>query len=326
MSAPVYRDPVTDGAADPVVIRNVERGEWWMLTTQRRPDDEGPGVAWVHGSAIAVAVSPDGVQWEYRGTLPGLDPADAGPGQHTHWAPEVIRHDDGYHLWLSWIAGVPAEWGGHPRRIEHFTSDDLWNWRHEGRVDVGSDFVIDAAVARTPDGRWRLWGKDEAAGSSTFAAVSDDLVTWTREGIAIGGPPHEGPNVFELGGWQWMLTDEWRGQRVHRSRDGVEWERRGLVLDRPGAHPDDRQVGRHADAVVQGDHAVLFYFTHPGWDGFELADAGADAAADGAAGGAADGAARVAARRTAVHVARLTVVDDELLCDRDVEPLPLAAE
>ena len=33
--APLYRDPVYDGVADPVVVWNKEDRSWWMLYTQR---------------------------------------------------------------------------------------------------------------------------------------------------------------------------------------------------------------------------------------------------------------------------------------------------
>ena len=52
-----YRDPMYDGATDPVVVRCRESGEWWMFYTQRRASAPGPGVAWVHGTDIGVAVS-----------------------------------------------------------------------------------------------------------------------------------------------------------------------------------------------------------------------------------------------------------------------------
>lgn len=65
--APLFRDPIHDGAADPTVVQNRETGQWWMFYTQRRATVEGPGVAWVHGSAIGVAVSDTGEHWEYRG-------------------------------------------------------------------------------------------------------------------------------------------------------------------------------------------------------------------------------------------------------------------
>ncbi len=55
-----YRDPVYDGATDPVVVLTRARGEWWMFYTQRRASAPGPGVAWVHGSDIGEAGSRDG--------------------------------------------------------------------------------------------------------------------------------------------------------------------------------------------------------------------------------------------------------------------------
>jgi hypothetical protein len=47
---------------------------------------------------------------------------------------------------------------------------------------------------------------------------------------------------------------------------------------------------------VGRDTAVIFYFTHPGFDGVELAEA-----------------TPLAARRTAVHAARLTVAEGGVL-------------
>ena len=295
MGAPIYRDELWQGASDPVVIEHEDTGEWWMFYTQRRALLEAPGVEWVHGSRIAVAVSDDGgASWQYRGQVEGLDePGDTVRPQtlNTHWAPEVVRFDGRYHMYLSWIAGTPDTWAGHERHIIHFVSDDLAAWNRVGRVDVGSDYVIDAAVARTPDGLLRMWFKNEAADSATFSAVSDDGYDWRPEGLVIGGAPHEGPNVFELGGWWWLIVDEWRGRGVYRGTDGEHWQRqRSLILDTPGDDPLDRQVGRHADVVAGTDSAVIFYFTHPGFDGVELA-----------------GATPLSARRTAVHAAQLTV-------------------
>lgn len=310
MSAPIYRDPITDGATDPVVVEGPV-GEWWMLYTQRRPGAPEPDVGWVHGSAIGSAVSHDGgATWQYAGVLDGLleqlERAGFGPGIHTLWAPAIVRDGETYHLFVTVIRGVPTTWHGHDRSIERFTSRDLREWRYEGRVDLPSSRVIDAAVARCPDGRWRLWCKDEAAESTTLVAVSDDLVEWHAEGVAIGGRAHEGPVAFTLGGWWWMLTDEWRGLQVYRSHDARSWSPRGLVLDAPGAHVDDRQVARHADVVVRGDEAFIVYFTHPAWDGSEIAEVDAG---------------DVELQRSAIHVARAVVVDGELRVDRDVPPL-----
>jgi hypothetical protein len=304
-----YHDPVHDGATDPTVIRHHATGEWWMFATQRRADVEEPGVAWVHGSRIAVARSDDGLAWRYDGVLDGLDVPEDGPGPHTHWAPEVIWDGERYRMYLSHIRGVPDRWEGHARRIREAVSDDLRSWRVVGDLALSSDRVIDACVARGPDGRWRLWYKEEADASTTWVAVSDDLSSWLVEGRAIGGRPHEGPNVFELGGVWWMLVDEWRGMGVYRSDDAVSWVRQGgpddVILGEPGEHPEDRTSGRHGDVVVLENgsdgaaEARLYYFTHPWWDGSELGSVG-----------------HARARVSAVHAARLTVVGGRLMCER----------
>jgi hypothetical protein len=296
--APLFRDPVYDGAADPVVIRHAASGEWRMFYTQRRATAGGPGVSWVHGSAIGVAGSRTGEHWEYRGTATGLD----APGL-THWAPEVIWDGTRYRAYVSVIDGVPDRWEGFPRRIAEYWSDDLETWRFLRDIPLSSDRVIDAAVERCGDGLWRLWYKDEADGSTTWAAVSPDLERWSVEGRVIGGVPHEGPNVFRLGGWYWLITDEWRGLRVHRSADGTSWDVQrddGLLLARPGARPGDATVGRHADVVVaKNETAWIFYFTHPEWNG------------------ALDEAGDSAARISVIQAAPLRVENGNLRCDRD---------
>lgn len=309
MSVSIYRDPILDGAADPTLIQRRGTDEWWMYYTVRRPAHQGPGHEWIHGSPIGLAVSADGgLSWDYRGTVAGLDdPAD--PGLNTNWAPEVIWGLGEYHMYLSYITGTPDTWNA-LRRIVHFTSPDLVAWTRIGALELGSDRVIDAAVALCPDGLYRLWYKDEADGSSTRCASSPDLYHWTPAGRAIPGKPdgvpHEGPNVFQLGLWYWMIVDEWHGQGVFRSRDAIAWERQGLILDAPGASADDIRFARHADVVTQGDWAALYYFTHPEWD--EAADSVP---------------LTPAARRTTIHVARLSVVDDVLKAERDVRPLRL---
>jgi hypothetical protein len=307
MSAPIYRDPVADGAADPVVIRRRGTDEWWMFYTNRQPMTDGPKFTWIHGSPIGVAVSrDDGASWTYRGTVAGLDdPADA-PGGNTHWAPEVIWAEGQYHMFLSYIPGVPDDWRGVPRTITHFTSPDLEQWTRVGPLRLSSPRVIDACVYHCPDGLWRMWFKDENAGSSTWSATSPDLFAWTVEGRVLAGSPHdaphEGPNVFELGGWFWLIVDEWHGQGVYRSTDAASWTRQGLIGAEPGSDPMDRRFPRHADVVVTGETATMFYFTHPLWDERSQEDGPPD----------------VDTRRTAVHQAFLWVADGVLRMERDV--------
>ncbi|GAA1925008.1 family 43 glycosylhydrolase [Microbacterium aoyamense] len=295
-SAELYRDPVYDGATDPLVV--IAADGWWMFYTQRRAThpDPGPGVAWVHGSRIGVARSDDGLAWEYAGTLEpdgaglalraGPPPADV---DRTHWAPEIVHDGAQWRMYLTEIDGIPDRWPGFAREIVEYRSADLRTWERIGPARLSSDRVIDACVARTPDGRWRLWYKDEAADSVTMVAVSDDLADWRVEGVAIGGRAHEGPCAFELGGAWWMIVDEWRGMAVYRSGDAVSWVRQGdpdaVVLGR-GSVPGPG-FGHHGAAVRDGDDIWFYYFGHP------ERDAGDD-------------------RRCAVYRARLTVEDGAL--------------
>ncbi|MGN7950269.1 family 43 glycosylhydrolase [Microbacterium sp. 22215] len=264
----LYRDPVYDGATDPRVVID-SGGLWWMFYTQRRAslEDAGPGVSWIHGSRIGVATSADGVEWTYDGTL---EPAasglvlETGPPpedvDRTHWAPEVVWDGEQWRMYLTEIDGIPDRWPGFVREIVEYVSDDLRHWSRRGALALSSDRVIDAAVARTPDGLWRLWYKDEAADSVTMVASSADLGEWTLDGVAIGGRPHEGPTVFELGGFWWMIVDEWRGMGVYRSDDGIGWVRQGgedavILADLPGGGH-----GNHGAHVRDGDELWFYFF------------------------------------------------------------------
>ncbi|MFD0681388.1 MULTISPECIES: glycosyl hydrolase [unclassified Paenibacillus] len=297
MNAPLFRDPVYDGAADPVVIWNHQAQEWWMIYTNRRATAEGLKFAWVHGTDLGIASSSDGGRnWVYRGILPGLD---IEWGRNTFWAPEIIFEAGTYHMYVSYIQGVPYDWAGHKRRMLHYTSPDLLQWMFQSEIKLSSERVIDACIHKLPDGRFRMWYKDEDNESHTYAADSHDLYEWSVVGPVITSHPHEGPNVFEYKGSYWMIIDEWRGQGVYRSQDGEKWERNGLILSEAGTREDDRTIGLHADVVVQGENAYIFYFTHP------------DRAHHN------DQSRTYAARRSSILVARLEVKDGVLRCDRN---------
>ncbi|TCC27064.1 family 43 glycosylhydrolase [Kribbella speibonae] len=278
----LYTDPVHLAPTDPALIAGPD-GSWWMFYTQRRAHEPAGGVTWVHGTDIGVARSLDGGRsWQYDGVVAGLDPH---PGRNTLWAPEIVRAGDRYHMFTSYIPGVPDRWEGHPRTILHHSSADLVEWQYDGVLPLSSDRVIDACAFELPRGGWRLWYKDEAAGSTTWSVDSPDLVSWSEPVQVIDGAPHEGPNVFRLDGFYWMITDEWRGLAVHRSTDLTTWEPAGHILD-------ERPYGHHADVVTCRDpdgNAVgwIFYFTHR------------------------------TDRLTDVHVAVLRASGNRLVCDRD---------
>lgn len=286
----VYRDPVHDGATDPTLVRDHASGDWWMFYTQRRPGADCEGVEWVHGTDIGIAASADGGRtWIHRGIAEGLDYE---PGRNTYWAPEVIRHEDMYHMYVSYLPGVHADWVGDAHLL-HYTSADLIRWEFRSVLDLSSDRVIDGAVHPMPGGTgWRMWFKDERDSSRIHAADSPDLYTWKRSGPAVTDQPQEGPTVFRLAGTYWMVTDNWSGLSVYRSADLTDWTREPYQLLAPHGH--------HAMAVEQGEStALLCYFTHVEDD--------------------------PTGRRSAVRTAHLEVRGDRLTCDPQAPVAALSA-
>ncbi|MGI5899690.1 MAG: glycosyl hydrolase [Christensenellales bacterium] len=297
--APLFNDPIYNGAADPVIFWNRDEQQWWIVYTQRMHSAPGPGTTPIHGSKLGVASSPDGHDWLYRGTLTGLEFEH---GHNTWWAPEIFWHEDRYHMYASYVQGMPVNWN-RPRTIIHYTSTNGWEWKLESKLKLSSDRVIDACVTKMPSGIWRMWYKDENHGSHTYCADSHDLYHWENSGCAIDGDPHEGPNVFFFEGSWWLIADYWRGQCVYRSDDCLSWIYAGMLLDAPGSRQDDQSNGNHADVLVIGDNAYIFYFAHPlrpeGWKrGMPLP---------------------MECKRTSIQVGRLHRQGDTLVCNRDEE-------
>lgn len=167
-------------------------------------------------------------------------------------------------MFLAYIPGVRNDWGGRARII-HYSSKDLWNWKYIGALKLSSDNVIDPTFIKLADGKWHIWYKDDTRHSITMTASSDNLVDWKlQEKPAIGGNPHEGPKIFYFNNWYWMITDEWSGLRVYRSKDAESREKQGKILDHNGTRPGDTPTGAHADVEVVGSRSYIFYFTHPG--------------------------------------------------------------
>ena len=247
-NAPLFKDPIHNGAADPVVIYNEETGTHYMLYTARRADVEEEGVMWVHGTDIGIAESKDnGNSWEYIGICKGLE---YGEGKNTYWAPEVIRFGELYHMYVSYVPGIPADWN-HPRYILHYTSKNLIDWNFESKLNLSSEKIIDACVFRLPNGIFRMWYKDERNGSHTYFADSKDLYNWEVKGCAADDVPHEGANVFEFGGKYWLITDCWSGLDVYYSDDLTTWAKQSSrILDVGGTREDDGVIANHADVYI----------------------------------------------------------------------------
>ena len=300
--APLYRDPVYDGAADPVVVWNAPQRVWNIFYTQRRARLNLPGVEWGHGTEIGVAESRnEGITWVYKGRLNLEHPSPGG----SFWAPDCVRDDAGkYHLFVTFVPGPAAthrNYGGE-RHILQYSSDDLSKWKFERRVPVTSDYCIDPTLCRHPDGSWRMWFKDEYHRDETRVVASRDLRQW--KAIAAPGVSRlygEGPKVFKFGDHFWMLKDPNRGLDVYRSDDLENWTYQGKILDKPGWRNDDASVGKHADVVVCGDRAYIIYLVEPGMMVVPPKE----------------GIQPLVGRRSALQAAQLELQDGSLICDRN---------
>nr|MCR4824455.1 glycosyl hydrolase [Bacteroidales bacterium] len=164
--------------------------------------------------------------------------------------------------YLTYVPGIFPDWE-HPRHIVHLTSDDLVHWHFSKVLDLMSEKVIDAGVARLPDGTWRMWYNQEPGGKLIASADSKDLYRWEDHGLVPGIGNCEGPKPFRWKGSWWLICDEWKGFAVYRSDDAAHWTRQpGNLLQEPGKGPYDDVAGNHCDVVVRGDRAYIYYFAH----------------------------------------------------------------
>jgi hypothetical protein len=294
---PLFRDPVFDGAADPVLVWDAAGSRWLMFYTNRRASAPNlPGVTWVHGTRIGIAESRDGgAAWKYVGAAE----IPYGKPDYTHWAPDIVTHNGLYHMFLSIVPGTFANWDA-AREIVHLTSRNLSDWKVVSSLKLASDRVIDAGVIQLPDKTWRMWYKNERAkDGSIYYADSPDLDHWADKGVALPASSGEGPKPFRWQNTYWLIADVWNGLGVWRSDDCLHWTRQDQrLLEQPGTIATDRAKGSHPDVVVSGGRAWLFYFTH---------QSGEDA----------DGKAPGWNKRTVIQVAELEYKDGVLTCDRN---------
>jgi len=284
--SPLFRDPIYDGAADPMIIRKESDGKFYMFYTQRRANQQVEGVSFAHGTNIGVAESDDGAQWHYRGALD----LNFEFGHHSYWAPEIVYNPEEqlYHMYVSYIVGIYTTWDG-KATIEHYTSKDLFYWDHIGRLEFSSSRIIDPCLFKLPNGGWRMWYKDERQPDGTYYADSPDLYHWEYGGNAVNDCGQEGPNVFEFGGKYWLISDVWDGLGVYSSDDLEHFTRQPEnILREAGTLPMDNVRGGHADIFVYNERAYIVYFNHPFQD-----------------------------TRSVIHLKELTIKDGKLICDRN---------
>lgn len=297
---PLYRDPIYDGAADPTLIYNKDRKAWWMFYTNRRANAKGlDGVSWVHGTPIGIAESKDGgATWQYvQDANISLPSEIVGKDSATYWAPDVIEANGKYHMFLTVVPGIFTNWS-HPRNIVHLVSSNLKDWTYADKCKLITDKVIDASLIYK-DSTWYMFYNNEVDGKSICLATSGDLVHWQDQGKIIGDKRGEGPKAFWWKDRYFMIVDNWDGQGVYSSDDLLHWKRqKDEILSVPGLGKDDGVNGNHADVVVNGDRAYIFYFTHPG-----RANGNRDDNYD--------------TRRSSIQVAELIYDNGEIRCDRN---------
>ena len=298
---PLFRDPVFDGASDPTVFWNYEEQNWWMIYTQRRANIESFDLAWVHGTAIGIASSDNGgISWKYRGTLD----LHCEPGHNTYWAPEIIRAGDEYHLFVSFVQGIPVKNFDDIHKIAHFKGKDMWDLEFIEFTNLNSDRVIDPSVIELPDGKYRMWFKNENAGYVTHYADSKDLIKWEPKGEAIGDNKCEGVQIFKWKDAYWMITDPWHGIDIFRSENATTWSLKGTILANKGQRKDDTSMGHHACVISAGDFAYIFYHVNPE-ESFGVTSSWSTIS--------------YRERRSVIQVARLSYIDGKIICDRDID-------
>lgn len=271
--APLFDDPITHGGTDPFVIWNPLKSQWFMYYTQRRATMANPnGVDWVHGTNIAIATSPDGINWSYLGTCKGehdlsdpLAAKGAGPEPGvTWWAPCFLWQGRTLHMWVVLVDGVYTSWTGQ-RNILHFSSEDGINWKYLSAAALSSNRVIDPTVYRVGD-LWYMVYKDESRGSHTWVSQSTDLENWTNAHQAGPDGSQEAAFVFRWKDKWWLMVDG-RGLRVYTSDNGVDDFKYVTTIlgGRDGTRAQDNFVGHHPGIVIQGhgdrEQCLVYYFT-----------------------------------------------------------------
>jgi hypothetical protein len=262
--APLFDDPLFHAPTDPHVLWNPVKHEWSMYYTQRRGTlAPANGVDWVHGTAIGLATSPDGITWKYEGTCQG----DQGLGDPiknncTWWAPGLIYDGNSLHMFVTYVDGIYTKWEG-KRFIKHFTSTDGVNFKFADTLTLSSDRCIDAMVYSI-DNTWYLVYKDEAHGSRTYSVSSKDLATWSEPKEITKEGSQEAPWVMRWKDTWWLITDSTRnpGLRAYTSPNGIDsWTFSNAFLAEPGRRTEDQRPGAHPAIIVQGDRAFIYYFT-----------------------------------------------------------------
>lgn len=218
-----------------------------------------------------LAESGDGARWEKQGRILSPDAATWEGNYIAANGASLVANDEILH-WYQ---------GGSPARIGLARSRDGKSWRKEAApvVDFGPRGSWDERAAADPyvlraGGKFYMYylGEDRARRQRLGLAVSEDGTGWTKlqsnpvlETGGAGALDENGlgePAVWQSHGWYWMLftgraRNEVRRMALARSRDGVAWERTGLVI--AGAQAWDSKVVCDATVLVEGDRVRVWF-------------------------------------------------------------------
>jgi len=235
-------------------------GTWHMFgITREEPAKPMEEIHFAHATAKSLLQSP----WEKQPFALTVVPAQ--PWNEVHlWAPYVIEHQGGYHMFYCAGDKDHAKY-----KIHLATSPDLKTWTRSPK----NPMVVDGFDARDPfvmrvKDRWVMYytANSEPKGGNHLVAytTSADLLTWSQRGVAYLDPaqgtyggPCESPFVVKRGN-SWYLfvgpRPDYDGTDVFVSQDPFHWD----IKDKVG------HINAHAAEVIQ-DADGKWYVSRAGW-------------------------------------------------------------
>jgi len=235
-------------------------GRWHLFgITRQEPAKPMEEILFAHATADQLTQSP----WTKH--EPALKVAREAPWQEVHlWAPSVLFHQNLYYMF--YCAGGSNNLN---YRIHLATSPDLKTWTRSPK----NPLVVDGYDARDPfilrvKDRWVMYyaatSKPEGGNHVVAYATSDDLLTWTKQGVAFTDPstgtwggPTESPFVVQRGKYYYLFIgprENYDSTHVFVSDDPFHWSVTHKVGDIPA----------HAAEVIQ-DTDGKWYVSRAGW-------------------------------------------------------------
>lgn len=310
-NAPFFADPNYNGSTDPEIIYNPVTKEFLVYYTSRRPLSGNSFVS----TPIGVISSKNLLDWTFKGYCSFDGNGGDKDSPMTFWAPGMIVVGDSCHMYVTRKEDSTPPWGG-PSKVVHYVApltDMINGWRFVD-VAINEPNAIDACLFKNSKGSITMIYRNCLTGEprcGTFWATSTDLKNWEKHGLVHGDVENvdkhgfhyqEGPNVIFWKDYYWLITDPHCGLPVYRSKDGIDWNYQGLILDKPGNRLYDGTYGRHASMIVTSDdRAFIVYHVEPLRNYVEYDDTRLS----------------IVEQLCFLQIAELKIVDGKLICERD---------